>query len=73
MNARSDAEKQSAEQPVVRQPYISKETMRPLARMIAGKLLAEGKYAVGMSGNVQPGIQSKPPEESLADDKDGNH
>jgi hypothetical protein len=69
----ANTEQQPSKQPVVRQPYIGKEVMQPLARMIAGKLLAEGKYAVGMSGNVQPGIQSKAPEEPLADDKDGNH
>lgn len=71
MDARSDSEKQYVEQPIRNQPYIGEEALRPLARMIARRLLAEGKCVVGISGNVQP--QLKAPEESLADDKEGDH
>lgn len=73
MDVSPDAEKQCAEQPIRNPPYISEEAMRPLARMIARRLLTEEKYVVGISGNVQPDTQLKTPEESLADDKEGDH
>ena len=71
----SNPEQQPSKQPVGQQPYIGEEALRPLARMIARRLLAERKCKVGMSGNTQPGAPPEAPEESLADltrDKEGN-
>ncbi len=68
--------KQTREEPTHSQPYIGEEALRPLARMIARRLLAERKCRVGISGNAQSGALPEAPEESLADlavDKEGNH
>ena len=72
----ANTEQQPSELPVGQQPYIGEEALRPLARMIARRLLAERKCRVGISGNAQPGALPEAPEESLADlavDKEGNH
>lgn len=67
----ANTEQQPSKQSVVRQPYIEKEVMQPLARMIARRILAGGKGMVGISGNVQSRLKAT--EESLADNKESDH
>jgi hypothetical protein len=53
--------------------YIGEEALRPLARMIARRLLTERKYRVG--SNVQPGtlpVAFEKPLTDLTHDKEGN-
>lgn len=71
----ANIEQQPSQQPAGQQPYIGEEALRPLARMIARRLLAERKCPVGVSGNAQPGALPEAPKESPADltrDKEGN-
>ena len=69
----TNTERQPSKPPVVRQPYIGKETMRPLARMIANRLLIGRKSRVGMLNNAQLSAEPEATKELPAVDKEGNH
>jgi hypothetical protein len=60
-------EQQPPKQPAGRQPYISDEVLRPLARIIAHRLLAKQKFEAGTPGNKQANTSPESSKKSPAD------
>jgi hypothetical protein len=68
----ANPEQPSSEQPVDRRPYIGEDALKPLARMIARRILAERTRRVGISGDGQPGTPLEAPGTSLTDQPQDN-
>ncbi len=68
-----DIQQQPSQELAACRPYISEEALRPLARMIARRLLARREN--GVSGKVQSDAPLKEPERPFMDlfrDEEGN-